>query len=62
MLCKSCGYWEEIKGSQRGSCCRYPPRVVVVKRHYHDPDVKSLFPLTNTEKFCGEWIGKGEMR
>jgi len=75
MCCGDCKYWrasycleEDESGklqkvkSGSGSCCRYPPRIVLVDNPDSREAYSTLFPETEFFNFCGEFYPTGEGR
>ena len=61
--CKTCPYWDMVKGDESiGSCRRFPPRIVehLLQRDAHgEPDENNQFlatfmPVAMEDWFCGE--------
>ncbi len=57
-LCRNCNFWKEL--SVKGECHRQSPISFIVPVYVKQELRKTLWPITESEDFCGEWEQRTE--
>mgnify|MGYP006969383321 CR=1 FL=1 len=53
-MCESCALWDR-QGSKEGLCRAMAPRTHVVGEDGEDFVIRTLWPLTRDQDWCGRW-------
>lgn len=57
-VCRTCKFWNGDEFKPNGWCYRHAPLPVVAGQMEANGSMVALWPVTNSQDWCGEWEGK----